>query len=60
MQRIKREDIFENLFFKCKKLIAYGKALVSKKILDLLNKENLLYYQKIEDFYFYIFKNEIW
>ena len=29
----------------------YGAALAPKQILDLLNKENLFYYQKIEERY---------
>ena len=41
-------NIFDHLFFKCKKLEAYGESILSKRVFKLFNKDNLFYFTNIE------------
>jgi hypothetical protein len=56
-------NILDHLFFKCKKLQAYGESILSRRVFELLNKDNLFYLENIEEdeiFSISKFKYDIW
>jgi hypothetical protein len=56
-------NILDHLFFKCKKLQAYGESILSGRVFELLNKDNLFYLENIEEdeiFSISKFKYDIW
>jgi hypothetical protein len=55
--------ILEHLFFNCKKLKAYGESILSKRVFDLLNRDNIFYFDNIEEnviFAFSKLKYDLW